>query len=241
MAKKKRTTKRSTRATKRRPIAKRKRKANPVKQENTEPVVTNFDPTPYQIAARQRGLSAAVQATIGGAETPLPLRAGTGEYRLNQPIIETPPPPAISAAPIDGKLEVSEDADRLEAEGIVFPPPIPITPTIYPDSPDGKIIVHNHITINIESVEFGQFDSVMEELVTKLLAGGSNEISDDVRAKLLSEMTAGRELLEGPKPSRDLIDLLLVRPLRWLADKAGGAAIGALAVEALHLLSKMMM
>jgi hypothetical protein len=119
--------------------------------------------------------------------------------------------------------------------------PVPITPTIYPASPDGKIIVHNHITINIESVEFGQFDSVMEELVTKLLAGGSNEISDDVRAKLLSEMTAGRELLEGPKPSRDLIDLLLVRPLKWLEDKAGGAAIWrALAVEALRLLSKMM-
>ena len=235
MAKKKRTTKRSTKAaSKRRPTPKRTRKAKPVKQENTAPVVTNFDPTPYQIAARQRGLSAAVQATIGGAETPLPLRAGTGEYRLNQPIIETPPP-----APIDGKLEVSEDADRLEAEGIVFAPPIPITPTIYPDSPDGKIIVHNHITINIESFDFRQFDSVMEDLVAKLLAGGSNEISGDVRDKLVSEMTAGRELLEGPKPSRDLIDLLLVRPLKWLADKAGGAAIGALAVEALHLLSKM--
>jgi hypothetical protein len=73
MAKKKRTTKkRSTKASKRRPAAKLKRKAKPV---DTPPVVTNFDPTPSLIAADQRKLNAAVRSTAGESNTPLPLRA----------------------------------------------------------------------------------------------------------------------------------------------------------------------
>ena len=54
-------------------------------------------------------------------------------------------------------------------------------------------------------------------------------------------MTAGRELLKGPKPSRDLIDLLLVRPLEFLVKAAAAAIIGDLAGQALDALLKMMM
>jgi hypothetical protein len=57
---------------------------------------------------------------------------------------------------------------------------------------------------------------------------------------VLAELAAGRELLKGPKPNRDLIDLLLVRPLKYLAEKAAGAIIGILAGEALQLLMQML-
>ena len=124
-------------------------------------------------------------------------------------------------------------------EIIVIPAPIPITPTVYPDSPQGTVIVENYITINAQSVQ--NFNIQMDALVKQLQFGGSNEISGDVCAQILSEITAGRALLEGTNPSRDLIDLLLVRPLKYLAEKAAGAIIGTLAGQALVALLKMMM
>jgi hypothetical protein len=213
MVKKRRTTKRLTRVAKRRPPAKRKWKAKPVKQDNTAPVVTNFDPTPYLIAARQRDFPAAVQSTIGEASTPLPLRAeqtmaGTSDAAIN--------PFVLTAA-------------------------VPVRPTVYPDSPDETVIVQNYITINAESVEYNNFDITMDALVQQLQVGRSNEISGDVCAQLLSEITAGRDLLKGAKPNRDLIEHLLIRPLKWLAEKAAGAILGTIAGEALDLLLKMIM
>jgi hypothetical protein len=127
----------------------------------------------------------------------------------------------------------------LAANASVLPAPVPVAPTVYPDDPDGTPIVHNHITINIGSIDYKNYNIKMDALVKQMQTGGSNEISGDVCAQLLSEMMAGRDLLKGPQPSRDLIDLLLVRPLKWLAEKAAGAAIGKLAGLALEALLKM--
>jgi hypothetical protein len=113
MAKKNRTAKRSTKAGKRRPATKRKskRKAKPVAQNIFFPVgVASFDPTPYLTAAHQRRLSAAVQATIGGAETPLPLKAA--DLAAGAPIIGTP------------ALSVMPGTSSLVADAIVIPAPI---------------------------------------------------------------------------------------------------------------------
>ena len=129
----------------------------------------------------------------------------------------------------------------LIADAVVIPAPVPVTPTVYPDSPGGTIIVHGNVTINFESADFKTFNVTMDALVKQMQVGRSNEISGEVCAQLLSEMTAGRELLRGPKPSRDLIELLLVRPLKWLAEKAALAIVGTLAGEALDLLLKMIM
>ena len=127
------------------------------------------------------------------------------------------------------------------ADAVVIPAPVPVTPTVYPDSPDGQIIVHNHITINATSVDYKNFNIHMDALVKQLQTGGSNEISGKVCEQLLSEMTAGRELLKGPKASRDLIDLLLVRPLKFLVKAGASAVIGGLAGQALDALLKLMM
>ena len=118
----------------------------------------------------------------------------------------------------------------------VVPPPGLITPTVYPDSPQGPLIIHNHITINIRTNEFKQFNTDFELLIRELRY--SNEISGEIRDQLLSELKAGREIITGPKPQRDLIDLLLVRPLKWLAEKSGSAIVSKLAADALTWLFK---
>ena len=201
MAKKKRLVKRSTKA----------RKPQPAADPRSPPVVENFDPTPYQIAARQRAFPAAVQSTIGGVDPPLPLRAGAH---------------MIEPRSTDLFLRSRDD------KGIV-------TPTIYPDSPQGPIIVQNqHITINIQSAEFSRFDKNLEALIGELHR--SNEISGEVRDQLVSELWAGRKIIAAPKPQRGLIDLLLVTPLKWLAEKSGSAIVSKLAGDALEWLIKML-
>jgi hypothetical protein len=56
---------------------------------------------------------------------------------------------------------------------------------------------------------------------------------------LTAEITAGRSLLASPKADARLIDLLLMRPLKWLAEKASSAIISKLALDALELLAKL--
>ena len=126
----------------------------------------------------------------------------------------------------------------MRADAIVIPAPVPITPTVYPDSPQGTITVQNHITINIQSAEFSRFDKNLEALIGEL--HGSNEISGEVRDQLVSELWAGREIIGAPKPQRDLIDLLLVRPLKWLIENSGSAMVSKLAGDALVWLIKML-
>jgi hypothetical protein len=111
------------------------------------------------------------------------------------------------------------------------------TPTIYPDSPQGPIIVQNYVAINIQTNEFRRFNNNIEALIAEL--SQSNEISGEVRDQLLSELRAGREIITAPKPQRDLIDLLLLKPLKWLADKSGSAIVSKLAADALGWLLKM--
>ena len=57
-----------------------------------------------------------------------------------------------------------------------------------------------------------------------------------MKGQLLAELKAGRQILEAPKPERNLVDLLLVRPLQWAAEKAGSVAFGDLAKRALDFL-----
>ena len=212
MAKKKRTAKRSTKAGKRRPSTKRvaaKGKGGAFQSRA-------FQGLPP--SASQQELSPAVQSTQG--------------------VIE-PLPAAVSDAPLEERIDARlQDVSNMRADAIVIPAPVPITPTVYPDSPQGTITVQNHITINIQSAEFSRFDKNLEALISELL--GSNEISGEVRDQLVCELWAGREIIGAPKPQRDLIDLLLVRPLIWLIENSGSAMVSKLAGDALVWLIKML-
>jgi hypothetical protein len=114
--------------------------------------------------------------------------------------------------------------------------PIPIVPTLYPEEPGGAVIVHNHITINVNSADFAKFSAQIGELLNHI--DRSNEMSPEVRAKAIGEITAGMAIAKSPKPDRDLIRLLLINPLKWIAEKAGSALISKLATDALALLLK---
>jgi hypothetical protein len=158
------------------------------------------------------------------------VRAASGEVN---PLSEVGSQSA--SAPMAGKR-------RLVANPIVSPAPVLIKPTIYPDKSDGSIIVvHNYVTVNIGSVEFKNFNTSIGMLVGHLELGRSNEISGELSAQVLSAIKAGRELLKGPKPNRDLIQLLLIKPLEFLATTATGSVISKLAGRALDALLKMIM
>jgi hypothetical protein len=119
---------------------------------------------------------------------------------------------------------------------VPVPPPQPITPTVYPGEPSGTVIVQNQITINVHSTDFRKFEAKLDELLEAIRR--SNEISGEVRDQLKAEITAGRTLLKAPKADRTWIDFLLVRPLRYLAEKVGSAVISKLATDALEWLLK---
>jgi hypothetical protein len=237
MAKKSRRAKRSTKAGKRRPSTKRKSRTKPTTVRLTG-VEARGEAGGVGTAL---GVGAATVSTTGNASARDAIQVVTSQHAALQSTRGvTEPPPAAVVAPQGGEAHLGATSS-LRADTTLIPAPVPITPTVYPDSPQGAIIVQNYITINAESVEYKNFNIKMDALIKQLQIGGSNEISGDVCNQLLSEMTAGRELLKGPKPSRDLIDLLLVRPLKWLAEKAAGAIIGTYAGLALDALLKMIM
>jgi hypothetical protein len=141
--------------------------------------------------------------------------------------------------------QLQANADQIEARGTSAggafgtwdnPKPISIVPTSYPQEPSGPITVQNHITIN--GADFHEFEAKMNEVLAELRK--SNEIAGEVRDKVVAEMNAGMTILKSPKPDPRVIDLLLIRPLKYLGDKGGGAAIGALATMALAVLLRMM-
>jgi hypothetical protein len=120
----------------------------------------------------------------------------------------------------------------------VIPAPVPVVPTVYPENPaTGTVIVQNRITINVDGADFGALITKLDELRAELRR--SNEISGEVREKLIAEIDAGTAIARSPKPDRNMIELLLIRPLKYLADKAGSAVISKLATAALELLLRL--
>jgi len=171
-----------------------------------------------QIAASQPRLNAALQPNPGEtipATTPATRPAVTTSQTVN----------------VQTGLAASLDTNVTRAT-------IPIVPTLYPVEPaNGAIMVQNFITIDTSSIEFREFNEKIGDLIKQIQR--SNEISGEVREKLIAEMVAGIEILKSPKPDPNLIDLLLRRPLVYVADKAAGAIISALATAALLALGKL--
>jgi hypothetical protein len=120
---------------------------------------------------------------------------------------------------------------------VLHPETVSIAPTIYPQEPGGTITVQNYITINIYSNEFRAFEDTMGQLLAEMRK--SNEIAGEVRDKLNAEINAGMNILKSPKPDRQVIEVWLLRPLKYIIEKAVGALIGKLAGTALEMLIRM--
>lgn len=170
------------------------------------------------VAASRSRLNAAVLSTTETVVPPLPLRAGE---------VHTQDIPIATGS-----------TTSLETQ--VIRATIPIVPTLYPGDPTGTVIVQNHVTIAIHSIEFREFAVKMDEVLAELRR--SNEFAGaagEVRDQLLAEITAGMTILRSPKPDPKLIDLFLKRPLLYIADKGAGVAIGVAATGAIALLGKL--
>jgi hypothetical protein len=96
--------------------------------------------------------------------------------------------------------------------------------------------MHNHITIYIHAPALKEFNTKLDDLINELRR--SNEFSIEVREQAIAELKAGKEIIAAPKPDRNYIELLLARPLRYLADKAGSAIISKISAGLLELLGK---
>jgi hypothetical protein len=113
---------------------------------------------------------------------------------------------------------------------------VAITPTLYSSEPGGGVVLHNYITINLDSAAFREFNTQMNELL--LLLRRSDEISGGTREQLIAEMKAGMEILTSPKPDHKLIDFVS-QATAFVHDRAAGVAIGAAAAVALAALGRL--
>jgi hypothetical protein len=141
---------------------------------------------------------------------------------------------AASAQAGAGDLGTASQGMPSSATELTATAPIPIVPTVYPENPAGTVIVQNYITIDTQSTEFRELNAKLDELLGEWRK--SNEISAEVRDQLRAKITAGRELLTAPKTNRNLIDVLLLTPLKYIAKTFASAFIGELAKGALKLI-----
>jgi hypothetical protein len=113
----------------------------------------------------------------------------------------------------------------------IGPTAVQVTPTIY--AGDNANI---EINVNTGTAEFA---AAMEKIYELLdLLGGSNQIAQETKRELTGEVAAGVTLVQSGRANRTYLDLLLFRPLRWMAEKFGGSAIGIAATEAMKAIIK---
>jgi len=114
---------------------------------------------------------------------------------------------------------------------------ISLRPTAYPHDPAAPVTVRNFVTVNVRGPDFLALSESMDRLIMELRQ--SNVIAGEVRDKLIAEMEAGLKVLASPKPDPKVIDVFLVRPLKYIGDKAAGPVIAALALAALAAIGRM--
>jgi hypothetical protein len=110
-----------------------------------------------------------------------------------------------------------------QSSGFQTPPPAPLTiaPTPYLSDPAAELPIGEYLRVDLASPAFKEFNAKLKQIFAELQR--SNIIAGETRDRISAELEAGRTLLVAPKPSRDLVDLLLVRPLKYLATAAVGA------------------
>jgi hypothetical protein len=93
------------------------------------------------------------------------------------------------------------------------------------------------VSIDTRGAEFREFTGKMDRLIEAIQQ--SNQAAREVGEKMVAELGAGLEYIEGPKPSRKVIDLLLLRPLYAAAAIFAGTVVAELAKEAVKVLIKL--
>jgi hypothetical protein len=179
-------------------------------------------------------LDIGVSAKATAAIDPEPIDAAAGLGSTPPHFVELPAEPRRPTPSTSGARGTHENT---RASPISWPS-IAVVPTRYPDDPSGAVIVENYIAINLDGIAAREFFGRLDELLSEI--SRSNQISGELRDQLKHEIAAGKSVMSAPKANRKLIDLLLVRPLTWLAEKTGSAIIGKLATDGLDLLLRLL-
>lgn len=154
---------------------------------------------------------------------------GEGNIEAKADVVVPPKTVEVSAR-LTGMSGIRANPDAVPAS-------VPIFPTIYPDSASGPVTVVNHITINVNSPDYHQLKAILTELLP--LLKGSNVIAGETKDQLIAEIAAGQQILPAPKVDPNYVDMLLVRPLKFIAEKVASETISKLAAAALELLGKL--
>jgi hypothetical protein len=162
--------KRPTRS--RKPVVKLPRPRKPV---GSSPKKAVRDPPPTNPPRHEKEI-AAWQMQPGGHSTDLPIRRSLFVPKPANDQSQTPLPAKVAAAGASAGNVQSHASLALNT-----PAPITITPTVYPEQPTGSVVVNNYVTINIQSIEFHQFEATLDDLLDHLR--GSNQISVDAHGR----------------------------------------------------------
>lgn len=173
-----------------------------------------------QVKSAAGNLTREVAVGLEGAEAKTP--AGELTVRVEPKVVSTT---------IGSSVEVRRTVIRAAA---ARPEPLVIRPTIYRDD---TVTVEDPVLIDVRSVEFRDSKEAIERLCSAIQE--SNQIAREVGDKMAAEFRAGLEYIAGPKPSRKVVDLLLVNPLYAAAAIFAGSVVAELAKLALKALFKL--
>lgn len=120
------------------------------------------------------------------------------------------------------------------AELTLTPAPLTIVPTPYPREATGPLVVFGSPQIDTRSSDFRELNAKLDQIID--LLAGSNQFAVETRNQLDAEIQAGKALLSAPKPNTNLLKVLLIHPLTFLAGAAASGIVSNLAVQALHLI-----
>jgi hypothetical protein len=129
------------------------------------------------------------------------------------------------------------DMPGTSAQGLSETTLLAIRPTIYPAPPGETVTVEDPVSIDVRSAEFRDSQEAIDRLC--LAIQQSNQVAREVGDKLVAELRAGLEYVAGPKPSRKVLDLLLVNPLYAAAAIFASTAVVELAKVAIKALFKL--
>ena len=151
--------------------------------------------------------------------------------------IEAPTGPDVDA-PGPSRRRRRRSRRNMEIEGVCqeLTTGVIIHPTIYAGGLNGPVVIVNSIEIKIDSSEFQILNRQVTEILEHLRQ--SNELSSDVQRHLSTEVRAGMELIKTGRTSQEILDVFLLRPLRFIAKEFSAADIRALASAAASTLAR---
>jgi hypothetical protein len=117
--------------------------------------------------------------------------------------------------------EAREEVERLQQA-------MPSQPTSDPDD----IIV----TLDHSAEGYGKTQTAIEKLSTALAETNALPVPTAVHERLIAEINAGKALLKSPEIRLDAIEAVLVKTLRYIADKFADQIVGVIAGAALAAL-----